>query len=315
MIRRPYTAVLAGLVAVLAAAPAGGAAPTTRPAKPRTPSADEIARKAHKVAFGQGRDRSARLTLTVTAPGGVRTQYKMTVLRRRSGAAAKATRRPRPTSRPATGSTAPATAPSRTPAGKGVIGPARIPRLKLLLCLHAPPTVNRRTFLIWSYGATADRWTYRPRWPGPRRIPLIDKPYRLLGSDVWLRELTDWHKDGDRYLLLETSRNYYQLRHTPADPKAAGFAYANRWILRSAYVTQRIDYYDHSGIRRRQYNLLRWRRIQGRPTVVKAELRDLKTTGRTLLEYADIRYDRFLPESIFTKQSMMRPPRQYLLPR
>ena len=84
------------------------------------------------------------------------------------------------------------------------------------------------------------------------------------------------------------------------------------YIMRRNFLVIRTIFYDSEGKPYRQYDARAWDLIDGYPTVTKARMTDLRTKGYTDNEYADIKYNIGLPESIFTERYLRQAPREYL---
>ena len=99
---------------------------------------------------------------------------------------------------------------------------------------------------------------------------------------------------------------------TPKDPTSVEFASYKSWIHKQTFIPVKIEYYNAQGKQYREYQVLEVKTIQGFPSVTKSQMRDLRSGGNTVVEYADIQYTNSLPEDIFTERYLRRRPREYM---
>ena len=133
-----------------------------------------------------------------------------------------------------------------------------------------------------------------------------------MGAHFFYEDVSGRSIKDDVHELVKTTKDYYVLKNTPKDPSLVEFAYFEMWIHRSSFTAVKTDYYDGQGRKYRSYEALEVKQIQGKSTVTKARMTDLRTNGNTLLEYSDVTYDVGIPESVFTERYLRKPARKYL---
>ncbi len=189
---------------------------------------------------------------------------------------------------------------------------------KFYVYFQRPSDVDRTAFLIWKHLKTDDdRWLYQPGLDLLNRISAADKRTSFVGSHFYYEDVSGRNLDLDTHEILWPESNagkklYYVMKNTPKDPSKVEFAYYKMWIHRKAFLPVQISYYDDKGKENRRYRALAVKTIQGYPTVVKSEMRDLSNGGHTVLEYDQVRYNMGIPENVFDQRYLRRPPLEYL---
>jgi hypothetical protein len=271
------------LLAVLLALPAG--------AQSEPPlNADQIVGRANHASYYQGADGRANVQMTIIDAQGNQRERRFTVLRWDQGD-------------PAAGEVDVAQKSQQTYDGQQ----------RFYLYFHRPADVNKMAFLVHKHlDRDDDRWMYLPALDLVRRIAASDKRTSFVGSDFFYEDISGRRIGDDHHELLETTENFYKLRSTPKENTGAEFAHFVTWVHRGTFLPTRVEYFDSQGRKYREYAALKVEHIQSRPTVVQAQMSDLRSGSRTVLAYSDVTYDLDLPESIFTERYLRRPPMQWL---
>ena len=178
---------------------------------------------------------------------------------------------------------------------------------------HRPADVNKMVFMVHKHlDKDDDRWLYLPALDLPKRIAATDKRTSFMGSDFLYEDVSGRNVNADVHELTKTTKNYYVLKNTPKKPKEVEFAYYIMWIHRKTFIPVKIEYFDNKGKKYRIYEALKVETIQKRPTITKARMQNLKTKGQTVAEYTGVKYDIGIPKEIFTERFLRRPPQKYL---
>ncbi len=258
-----------------------GLGSTTVLAEP--PGVDEIVNHANLMAYYQGKDGRARVHMTITDSQGRKRERVMTILRRDA------------------------------PDTDDLAGGAYRGEQKFYVYFHRPADVNKMVFMVWKHlDRDDDRWLYLPALDLVKRIAATDKRTSFVGSDFFYEDVSGRDIDEDDHELLRTTKNYYVIKNTPKDPSSVEFSYYLAYIHKQSFIPVQIEYFDKNGEKYRVARALQVKEIQGHPTVVRAQMENLKTGSRTVMEYTEVKYDIGLPEAIFTERYLRRAPRKYL---
>jgi len=282
----------AGLLAALIAAPSAVWAQEETAASAGELTAMDIVRKANRVAYYQGADGRADVSMVITdAQGRTRTR-EMTILRRdQLDPAAK------------TDQAKAAAAKKDDYCGDQMF----------YVHFHRPADVNKMSFLVWKHvKKDDDRWLYMPGLDLVKRISATDKRTSFASSHFYYEDVSGRRITDDTHELTKTTKNYYVLKSTPKDPKLVEFGHFVTWIHRKTFLVVQTEYFDKAGKKYRNYKALAMKKIDGFWTATKSEMADLRTKGKTVLTYANVRYNPGLPESIFSERYLRTAPRKYL---
>jgi len=273
------TRLLVLVTAVLASA--GLLAPPARGAGADL-SLDEIVDKTNYVAYYQGRDGRAQVTMTITDKQGRTRSREFSIIRRDDQ---------------------PEGAKDREFTGEQ----------KFYVYFRRPSDVNRMAFMVHKHlDRDDDRWLYMPALDLVKRIAASDKRTSFVGSHFLYEDVSGRLTTLDEHELVETTDTYYVLKNVPKDKDLVEFAWYKMWIHRKSFIPVKIVYYNKQDEAYRTYQALKVETIQGFPTVTKAKMSDTGIGGYTVIEYADVQYNIDLPAGIFAERYLRQSPRKYL---
>ncbi len=178
-----------------------------------------------------------------------------------------------------------------------------------------PADVRKTVFLVWKHVALDredDRWLYLPDLDLVKRIASSEERTSFVGTHFYYEDVSGRTKAEDTHELVETTDNYYVLKHVPKSPGDVEFAYYKTWIHKDTFLVTQTKYYDDEDQNYRTYTVEEVDTIQGYPTVVQARMADDRIGGHTTAVYSDVKYDIGLPDDIFTERYLRRAPIQYL---
>lgn len=278
---------------------AGGDEPK---AEDKIPTVEKIVREANRVAYYQGKDGRAKVSMTITDRQGRKRLKEFTILRWDQPPKKENQEAPQPAR-----SEEEATAKVDKYCGDQ----------KFYVYFTAPADVKKMVFMVWKHlDKDDDRWLYLPALDLVKRIAATDKRTSFVGSDFLYEDVSGRNIDDDVHELIETTEDYYVLKNTPKAPKTVEFDYYKMWTHRKSFVTVKVEYYQKKEGQKhekyRVYEAQKVERIQGYFTVTKSRMSDLRTKSNTVLQYSDVKYDLDLPEEIFTERYLKRAPRKYL---
>lgn len=182
---------------------------------------------------------------------------------------------------------------------------------KFYVYFTEPADVRKMAYLVWkNVGGDDDRWLWLPALNLKKRIAPGDKRTSFVGSDFLYEDVSGRSLHEDTHQMLEVTEQHYLIKHVPKDPGSVEFSWYQTWIDRETFLPIRAEYYDLSGTRYREVAALKVETVQGHPTVMVAEARDLKSGSSTRNEFHEVEYDLGLKEQIFTERFLRRPPRE-----
>jgi outer membrane lipoprotein-sorting protein len=246
------------------------------------PSVDEIVHKANYVAYYQGLDGRARVSMTITDGQGRERKKLFTILRR-----------------------------NVSPEGKTT--PENAADQMFYVYFFLPPDERNTAFMVHKHvDRDDDRWLYLPALDLVKQIASTEKRTSFVGSNFFYEDVSGRNLDADTHELEQTTNDYFVIKNTPKDPASVEFAYYRMWIHRATFVTVKVEYVDSNGEKYREYAAEEVKTLQNFPTVTQSTMKDLRSGGKTTLNYLDVKYDVGIPEDVFTERYLRIPPQEYL---
>lgn len=184
---------------------------------------------------------------------------------------------------------------------------------QFLVVFSQPSDVRNTVFLVEKHvDRDDDRWLYLPGLDLVKRISAGDKRTSFVGAHYFYEDVSGRRPSDDTHELIDTTDEFYVLRHEPKDPASVEFSSYVTWIDRQTFLPMKIEYTNPAGDAYRRVEVSGVESFGGHPTVTTSRVSDLLTGGRTDMQFRYIRYDVGLPDSVFTERSLRTPPRNWL---
>ncbi len=246
-------------------------------------SVDEIVHRVNKTAYYQGKSGRANVQMEITdKPGRIR-QRRLTILRRDEADS------------------------------DDIADTAYHSNQKLYVYFQRPADVNKMVFLVWKQlDQDDDRWLYLPALDLVKRIAASDQRTSFAGSDYYYEDVSGRNLNADHHQLIETTENYYVLKHTPKDPKSVEFDHYVMYVHKTSFIPVQTQYFDARGEKYRVATALNVETIDGYPTVTQSSMEDLRSGSKTVLTYSYVSYNVDLPDVIFSERYLRNAPTGYL---
>lgn len=184
---------------------------------------------------------------------------------------------------------------------------------QFLVTFSQPSDVRGTVFLVHKHmDRDDDRWLYLPGLDLVKRISAGDKRTSFVGAHYFYEDVSGRRPSDDEHELIETTDEYYVLKHTPRDAENVEFESYVTWIERETFLPMKIEYTNAAGDVYRRVEVLDVENIDGHPTVTASRVSDLLSGGKTDMQFRFISYDIGVPEDVFTERSLRTPPREWL---
>ena len=184
---------------------------------------------------------------------------------------------------------------------------------QFLVVFSQPSDVRNTAFLVDKHiDRDDDRWLYLPGLDLVKRISAGDKRTSFVGAHYFYEDVSGRRPSEDNHEIVETTDDYYLLKHTPIEPQSVEFVSYMTWIDRETFLPMKIEYTNAAGDLYRRVEVFEVAEFDGHPTVTTSRVSDLLTGGQTDMQFRYIKYDIGLPESVFTERSLRNPPADWL---
>jgi outer membrane lipoprotein-sorting protein len=242
----------------------------------KAPDVQTIVNKANLVAYYQGNDGKAKVSMTTTDKNGRKREREFSILRKdvKDG------------------------------------GDQRY-----FVYFQRPADVRKTAYVVHKHAQLNkddDRWLYLPTIDRINRIAAGDKRTSFVGSDFLYEDVSGRSLEEDTHELIETTDKLFVVKNVPKNPESVEFGYYNVAIDRKSYVPTKMEFFDKQGKLYRIIESKKVEKIQDFFTVVKSEVRDFRKESKTEMEFSNVQYNIGLGEDIFTdyERFMRRPPRE-----
>ncbi|MFP4502171.1 MAG: outer membrane lipoprotein-sorting protein [Candidatus Hydrogenedentota bacterium] len=261
---RKLTALAAALALFAVAAPAQD-----------TPDVDTIVEKSNHMAYYQGKDGRARVSMTIVNEDGQERNRELTILRKDM---------------------------EDDTDGKQ----------RYYVYFHRPADVRETVFMVHKkVGGDDDRWLYLPALDVVKRIAASDERTSFVGTHYFYEDVSGRGIEEDKHELVDTTDTYYVLKNTPKDPDLVEFDSFTMYIHKDTFIPVKIEYEAGDEVYRTA-EVLEVKDIQGYKTVVKSKMTDNDMGGHTVMTYENVEYDVDLPDDLFSERFLRKPPRQHI---
>ncbi|MFH1717761.1 MAG: outer membrane lipoprotein-sorting protein [Planctomycetota bacterium] len=238
------------------------------------PDVQTIVNKANVVAYYQGDDGKAKVTMTITDKQGQKREREFTILRKdiKDGG-----------------------------------------DQKYFVYFQRPADVRKMVYLVHKHAEVKkddDRWLYMPALSLVKRIAAGDKRTSFVGSDFLYEDVSGRSLEEDTHELIKTTDEVFVVKNVPKQPDTVEFNYYNVSIDRKTYVPAKMEFFDKEDKLYRVIESRKVEKIQDFYTVVQSVVSNLKTGSKTEMAFSDVRYNLGLDENIFTERYLHRPPQE-----
>lgn len=183
---------------------------------------------------------------------------------------------------------------------------------KYFVYFELPADVRKMTYMVHKYADPKkddDRWLYLPALSLVKRIAAGDKRTSFVGSDFLYEDVSGRSLEEDTHELVQTTDQFYVVKNIPKRPDTVEFNYFNVSIDRKTYVPMKMEFFDKENKLYRIIESTKVEKIQDFYTVVKSVVTNLKTGGKTEMEFSNVQYNINLGD-IFTERYLQRPPQE-----
>ena len=237
-------------------------------------TADQIVAKANLVAYYQGHDGRAKVTMTITDKQKRVRQRVFVILR-------------------------------RDVADGG--------DQKYYVYFTSPSDVRRMAYLVWKHtDKEDDRWLYLPGLDLVKRVAAGDKRTSFVGTHFLYEDVSGRGLREDEHILIASEGQFYVIRNVPKDKDSVEFSWYKVYIDKKTFVPLKAIYYDKSA-EQRKYRLVEALKVefmQNCHIVTRSRVSDLRTGGNTVSEFSEIRCNIGLKDQIFSERYLRRAPRE-----
>ncbi|MBT8342201.1 MAG: outer membrane lipoprotein-sorting protein [Desulfatitalea sp.] len=174
---------------------------------------------------------------------------------------------------------------------------------------YTPSAIDGTTFLTWEvHDSDNDQFLYLPALRRVRRVVSRQKKNRFVNTDFTFEDLErrKVSLDSHRILKVEAYSGYscWVLESIPKEKESSQYGKRVSWIAKDLHMALRIDFYDSRGNLVKRMLNRNLKKIDGIWTAMDSEMQDLKRRSRTILRITQVKYNKGIPDHIFSKEYM-----------
>lgn len=175
-----------------------------------------------------------------------------------------------------------------------------------------PGDIKKTAFLVHKkQGGADDRWLYLPGLDLIKRIAAGDKRTSFVGSTLFYEDVSGRDINADTHEITSEDDTYFVIKSTPKKPDDVEFNYYQSWVHKLSFMPVRIEYFDKNNEKYRVGENQKVETIEGRQTVTKGQVTDLKRNEKTVVEWSKVTYEFSATEDIFSERYLRNPPLEY----
>ena len=183
---------------------------------------------------------------------------------------------------------------------------------KSLIRFTTPADIKNTGFLTWeNEDRDDDQFLYLPALRRVRRIVSKQKTNRFVNTDYTYEDMQKRKVEEDHHRILRSEffKKYdcWVLESTPKKPGDSQYGKRISWIIKDIFVTVKTNFYNKKDKLIKGFVIHNLKKIDGIYTVLESEIRDLKRKHRTLMKTDAIRYNRGIPDKVFTRRYLKSP--------
>jgi outer membrane lipoprotein-sorting protein len=184
---------------------------------------------------------------------------------------------------------------------------------KYYVYYEKPNDVRGTVFMVWKYlDKDDDRWLYLPGLNLVSRIAASDKRSSFAGSTFVYEDISGRNLELDDHEIMEDTNDAYIIKGVPKKAYDVEFAYYISSINKDNFLPTKVEYFNKKNKLIRLLEITKIIDVQGYPTVAQAIATDLRSGGKTIIDFNDVEYDIGVEEDVFTERYLQRPPRKWL---
>lgn len=177
-----------------------------------------------------------------------------------------------------------------------------------------PASIDGTSFLSWQRGNDLDddQFLYLPELGRDRRIVSSQKDGDFVNTDFTYEDMQERSVDKDNHTLVREEKigtyDCWVIESTPKDPASSQYRRWVAWVPKDIYVPLRVEFYTK--VVRQPTKVLtvsKLQKINGIWTVMSVEMKNLERKHATILRTLEVKYNRGVPDRMFTRPYLKTP--------
>ena len=181
---------------------------------------------------------------------------------------------------------------------------------KSLLRFIKPDIVKGIGFLIWSNRSGGnDQWLFLPKLKTAKRIESRAKTQRFMNTEFSYEDLESFNQSDEQYFLKDEENLNDQHCYIVEVIGHTQTQYKRRlvWIDSQTWLLRKVEFYDKNNKLLKVLTISEYQSFENYNFSTKLIMKNIQTGSQTVMDVSDIKYNIDLPDSHFTKESLVKP--------
>lgn len=181
---------------------------------------------------------------------------------------------------------------------------------KSLLRFIKPDIIKGTGFLIWSHRSGGnDQWLFLPKIKTAKRIESKAKTQRFMNTEFSYEDLESFNQSDEQYFLHDEEDLNNQHCYIVEVIGHTQTQYKRRlvWIDSENWLLLRVEFYDKRNKLFKVLTISEYQNFENYSFSTKLTMKNIQTGSQTVMDVSDIKYNIDLPDSYFTKDSLVKP--------
>ena len=166
-----------------------------------------------------------------------------------------------------------------------------------LIKFTSPPTIRGTGMLneVRDADGVTNQWLYLPAVRSVKKLGRRDSQNSFMGSDFSNADVAGRRVDEDRHTIVDQNDRFVVVRSVPIDPEDP-YGSIETHVIRAYLLPYKVIFYDQDGEQLKILHSRKIKKIGKMYTIMKAEMVNHKTGGRSILEKENIDNKSFIED-------------------
>jgi outer membrane lipoprotein-sorting protein len=181
---------------------------------------------------------------------------------------------------------------------------------KSLLRFSKPDIIKGTGFLIWANSSGInDQWLFLPRVKTARKIEAQEKTKSFMNTEFSYEDLESFNKPDEQYFLddEEILNGLHCYIVEVISHSSTQYKYRLAWIDSQDWLLRKVEFYDKNNKLYKTLYVEDYFQSNSYNFAKKMIMKNEQTFSSTVMEMSDIKYNIEIPDSHFTKDSLVNP--------
>jgi outer membrane lipoprotein-sorting protein len=181
---------------------------------------------------------------------------------------------------------------------------------KSLLRFNKPEIIKDTGFLVWARREGGnEQWLFLPKVKSAKKIEAQEKTKSFMNTEFSYEDLESFNRPDEQYFLHGEEELNGLHCHIVEVVGHSNTQYKRRlvWIDSQDWLLRKVKFYDKSNKLLKTLHVNSYYKDNGHSLIEKMIMKNEQTSSSTMMEMTDIEYNINIPDSHFSKESLVNP--------